>query len=62
MSLRSRRVCTGFGERGLSVIYDVSHSLFYRLKQPSDLVTAYVGSLRKLLPLPDGGIVFKGHP
>lgn len=43
---------------GLSVIYDVSHSLFYRLKQPSDLVTAYVGSLRKLLPLPDGGIVF----
>lgn len=43
---------------GLSVLYDVSHSLFYRLRQPSGLVTAYVGSLRKLLPLPDGGIVF----
>lgn len=43
---------------GLSVLCDVSHSLFYRLRQPSGLVTAYVGSLRKLLPLPDGGIVF----
>lgn len=43
---------------GLSVIYDVSHSLFYRLKQPLELVAAYVGSLRKLLPLHDGGIVF----
>ncbi len=43
---------------GLSVVYDVSHSLFYRLQRPLDLVTAYVGSLRKLLPLPDGGIVF----
>ncbi|MGI6540815.1 MAG: DegT/DnrJ/EryC1/StrS family aminotransferase [Bacillota bacterium] len=43
---------------GLSVVYDVSHSLFYRLQHPSDLVAAYVGSLRKLLPLPDGGIVF----
>jgi len=43
---------------GLNVIYDVSHSLFYRLQQPTDPVAAYVGSLRKLLPLPDGGIVF----
>ncbi|HQE49716.1 MAG TPA: DegT/DnrJ/EryC1/StrS family aminotransferase [Fervidobacterium sp.] len=42
---------------GLMIIYDMSHSLINTLDNPNAAVDAYVGSLRKILPVPDGGIV-----
>lgn len=41
---------------GLKVIYDISHSLLLRLKHLPESASAYTASLRKLLPLPDGGV------
>jgi acyl-CoA synthetase (AMP-forming)/AMP-acid ligase II len=41
--------------QGLRIIYDCSHSLL-GMPRASPLVDTYVASLRKLLPLPDGGL------
>jgi hypothetical protein len=43
-------------DQGLRIIYDCSHSLL-GMPRASPLVDAYVASLRKLLPLPDGGLM-----
>jgi dTDP-4-amino-4,6-dideoxygalactose transaminase len=42
--------------QGLRIIYDCSHSLL-GMRRASPVVDVYVASLRKLLPIPDGGLV-----
>lgn len=51
-----RRHLSDLRAEGLQIIYDVSHSLIEALTNPLGHVDAYVASLRKVLPVPDGGV------
>ncbi len=44
--------------KGLKIIYDISHSLIEVITKPIGYVDVYIASLRKLLPIPDGGLVW----